>query len=124
MYVELWYNTQIRVGPVSQMNPPPLLADCIKLGLMGGFAVREKPNGCHDVVGQWEVLGALAGFETRGGFYMCGLATGSYFRHPPSCISTERLPTPRIHNFVDQHQEVLSRRVEFALESLGTPVSV
>jgi hypothetical protein len=81
-------------------------------------------------VGQWEVLGALAEFETRGGFYMCGLATGSYFRHPPSCISTERLPTPRIHNFVDQHslvdsaQEVLSRRVEFALESLVTTVSV
>jgi len=30
-----------------------------------------------------------------------GLATGSYFRHPPSCISTERLPTPRILNCVD-----------------------
>lgn len=56
----------------------------------------------------------------------CGLGMESYFRHPPSCISTERLPTPRILNFVDQHsladsaQEVLSRWVEFALELLVT----
>jgi len=48
MYVELLcYNTQIRVGPVSQMDPPPDLAECdvvvgrIELGPTGGFAVRE-----------------------------------------------------------------------------------